>query len=400
MASSVDEEALHQLYLWVDNIPLSRPKRNLSRDFSDGVLVAEVIKFYFPKMVEMHNYVPANSLQQKLSNWSHLNRKVLNKLNFSVPEDVMRKIAQCAPGMVELVLIPLRQRLEERQRRRKQGASSLQELAPQDGTEYMDVGLSQKAGGEAALDPQGRGQLRVDHQPAPRPPGYSQALQGDPSFILQIAEKEQELLASQETVQVLQMKVKRLEHLLQLKNVRIEDLSRRLQQAERNKPRVRSIRFATGHDAEGSQSHVHFDEKLHDSVVMVTQESDSSFLVKVGFLKILHRYEITFTLPPVHRLSKDVREAPVPSLHLKLLSVMPIPEGYSVKCEYSAHKEGVLKEEMLLACEGGTGTCVRVTVQARVMDRHHGTPMLLDGVKCVGAELEYDSEHSDWHGFD
>ncbi|XP_045430211.1 UPF0687 protein C20orf27 homolog isoform X2 [Pipistrellus kuhlii] len=126
-----------------------------------------------------------------------------------------------------------------------------------------------------------------------------------------------------------------------------------------NKPRVRSIRFAAGHDAEGSQSHVHFDEKLHDSVVMVTQESDSSFLVKVGFLKILHRYEITFTLPSVQRLSKDVREAPVPSLHLKLLSIMPVPE-----------------------------------------DRHHGTPMLLDGVKCVGAELEYDSEHSDWHGFD
>lgn len=36
MAGSVDEEALHQLYLWIDNIPLSRPKRNLSRDFSDG----------------------------------------------------------------------------------------------------------------------------------------------------------------------------------------------------------------------------------------------------------------------------------------------------------------------------------------------------------------------------
>lgn len=39
-----------------------------------SVLVAELIKFYFPKMVEMHNYVPANSLQQKLSNWGHLNR--------------------------------------------------------------------------------------------------------------------------------------------------------------------------------------------------------------------------------------------------------------------------------------------------------------------------------------
>lgn len=234
MAGSVDEEALHQLYLWVDNIPLSRPKRNLSRDFSDGVLVAEVIKFYFPKMVEMHNYVPANSLQQKLSNWGHLNRKVLNKLNFSVPDDVMRKIAQCTPGVVELVLIPLRQRLEERQRRRKQGIGSLQELAaPQDGTGYMDVGLPQKAPAEGALDSKGGGQFRGARQPAPKPPGYSQALQGDPSFVLQIAEKEQELLASQETVQVLQMKVRRLEHLLQLKNVRIDDLSRRLQQAER-----------------------------------------------------------------------------------------------------------------------------------------------------------------------
>lgn len=234
MEGSVDEEALHQLYLWVDSIPLSRPKRNLSRDFSDGVLVAEVIKFYFPKMVEMHNYVPANSLHQKLSNWSHLNRKVLNKLNFSVPEDVMRRIAQCVPGVVELVLIPLRQRLEERQKRRKQGAGSLQDLAPQDGTGYMDVGLSQKAPGEGAPDPKGGGQLRGVRPQAPRPPlGYSQALQGDPSFVLQIAEKEQELLASQETVQVLQMKVRRLEHLLQLKNVRIDDLSRRLQQAER-----------------------------------------------------------------------------------------------------------------------------------------------------------------------
>uniref|UniRef100_A0A8C4KTJ6 Sperm flagellar protein 1 n=1 Tax=Equus asinus asinus TaxID=83772 RepID=A0A8C4KTJ6_EQUAS len=225
MAGSVDEEALHQLYLWVDNIPLSRPKRNLSRDFSDGVLVAEVIKFYFPKMVEMHNYVPANSLQQKLSNWGHLNRKVLNKLNFSVPEDVMRKIAQCAPGVVELVLIPLRQRLEERQRRRKQGVGSLQ-VPPHSSFSHCSGGAARAAGSPPVGHKRGR-------LPAPRPPGYTQALQGDPSFVLQIAEKEQELLASQETVQVLQMKVRRLEHLLQLKNVRIEDLSRRLQQVER-----------------------------------------------------------------------------------------------------------------------------------------------------------------------
>ncbi|XP_044515204.1 sperm flagellar protein 1 [Gracilinanus agilis] len=246
MEGEMDEEMLHQLYLWVDNIPLSRPKRNLSRDFSDGVLAAEVVKFYFPKMVEMHNYVPANSVQQKVNNWVHLNRKVLHKLNFSVPEDVIQKIAQCSPGVVELVLQPLRERLEERKRKR-QGVGSSQELGPLEGSSYMDMGTLTSLGGfssfsnyapcfsqknQTTVDGRKAGQLRAGKSL----PTYSQTLQVEPNFLVQMAEKEQELLASQETVQVLQMKVRRLEHLLQLKNVRIDDLSRRLQQAQR-KPR-------------------------------------------------------------------------------------------------------------------------------------------------------------------
>lgn len=42
------------------------------------------------------------------------------------------------------------------------------------------------------------------------------------------------------------------------------------------------VRFAPSQPTEGAHGHVHFDEKLHDSVVMVTQEKDGSFLVKVG----------------------------------------------------------------------------------------------------------------------
>ncbi|XP_064304845.1 adipose-secreted signaling protein [Phalacrocorax carbo] len=161
-----------------------------------------------------------------------------------------------------------------------------------------------------------------------------------------------------------------------------------------------AVRFAPSQPAEGAHGHVRFDEKLHDSAVMVTQEKDGSFLVKVGFLKILHKYEITFLLPLVQRLGKDICAVPLPNLNLRVIGITPLPEGYSVKCEYTAHKEGVLKEEMVLASEAGEGACVKVVVQARVMDRHHGTPMLLDGVRCIGAELEYDSEQSDWHGFD
>ena len=32
----MNEEQLRALYTWIDNIPLSRPKRNIARDFSDG----------------------------------------------------------------------------------------------------------------------------------------------------------------------------------------------------------------------------------------------------------------------------------------------------------------------------------------------------------------------------
>uniref|UniRef100_A0A670YYV2 Sperm flagellar protein 1 n=1 Tax=Pseudonaja textilis TaxID=8673 RepID=A0A670YYV2_PSETE len=215
----LDEESLNDLYSWVDAIPLSRPKRNITRDFSDGVLVAEVVKFYFPKMVEMHNYAPANSTQQKLSNWGHLNRKVLSKLNFSIPEDIVRKIAQCTPGVVELVLMPLRQKIEEKQKQAKMSSTSYQVSRV-----WMRV-----SGVSFELDvelPESPSQLAL------RGTGYPVPLQTDANLRLHLAEREQALLASQETIQILQMKIRRLEHLLHLKNVRIDDLSRRLQQAD------------------------------------------------------------------------------------------------------------------------------------------------------------------------
>ncbi|XP_021433525.2 UPF0687 protein C20orf27 homolog [Oncorhynchus mykiss] len=153
--------------------------------------------------------------------------------------------------------------------------------------------------------------------------------------------------------------------------------------------------------AAGTPSHVHFDEKLHDSVVMVIPQPDGNFMVKVGFLKTQHKYEIVFDLPEVPSLGKAVCPAPVPNQHICITNITPVAEGgLRVTCEYMAHQEGVLCEELMLVSESQEEVCVGVKVQARVMDRHHGTPMLLEGVRCVGVELEYDSEQSDWQGFD
>ncbi|XP_075286794.1 sperm flagellar protein 1-like [Opisthocomus hoazin] len=106
---------LRTLYGWLDGVLLSRPRRNIARDFSDGVLAAEVVKFFFPAMVQLHSYVPASSTPQKLANWGHLNRKVLSKLSCCVPDEVLRQVVRCRPGAVEQVFLLLRQKIEEKQ---------------------------------------------------------------------------------------------------------------------------------------------------------------------------------------------------------------------------------------------------------------------------------------------
>uniref|UniRef100_A0A669PGS5 Sperm flagellar 1 n=1 Tax=Phasianus colchicus TaxID=9054 RepID=A0A669PGS5_PHACC len=214
------EGSLRALYRWVDAVPLSRPRRNIARDFSDGVLVAEVVKFFFPAMVQLHSFVPASSTPQKLANWGHLNRKVLSKLNFSVPNEVIRQIVQCRPGVVEQVLLLLRQKIEEKQKQVKAvpgpGQVSRAELG-------QDPVGTEKAAGLGA-------QLQDGLLPCP-----NQTLSPRGSRSLQCEMRTPTTQAwsrlGPHPTQILQMKVRRLEQLLRLKDMRIDDLSRCLQQA-------------------------------------------------------------------------------------------------------------------------------------------------------------------------
>ena len=50
-APNLNEEELNEIYSWVDQISLSKPKKNMARDFSDGVLMAEVVASFFPRLV-------------------------------------------------------------------------------------------------------------------------------------------------------------------------------------------------------------------------------------------------------------------------------------------------------------------------------------------------------------
>ncbi|XP_062320610.1 sperm flagellar protein 1 [Osmerus eperlanus] len=240
MDKELNEEKLQDLYAWIDKIPLSRPKRNITRDFSDGVMAAEVVKYFFPKLVEMHNYSPANSTQQKLTNWGTLNRKVFSKLSFHVPEETVKRIVVCAPGVIEPVLCFLRERIEEKPVEHTAGDTLLdleyynirnqenQKTSRASGNNTSTITKEARRIEAQPKEEQGRKKEKAG-QDKSSIPQVALGSQMDPAFRLLLEEKEQAILSLQETVEILQIKVNRLEHLVQLKDMRIEDLTRHLE---------------------------------------------------------------------------------------------------------------------------------------------------------------------------
>ena len=95
------EEELKEIYNWVDEISLSRPKRNISRDFADAVLCAEIIAYYFPHVVELHNYSSVSSVDKKRYNWNTLSTKTLKKLHMSMGKKEIEDIITCQNEAIE-----------------------------------------------------------------------------------------------------------------------------------------------------------------------------------------------------------------------------------------------------------------------------------------------------------
>ena len=99
-----EDNKLMYIYEWVDSIPLSRQKKNISRDFNDAVLLAEMIKYHYPRLVDLHNYPSASSTKAKLVNWETLNKKVLKKLGVKITKAEINDIINSKPNAIENLL--------------------------------------------------------------------------------------------------------------------------------------------------------------------------------------------------------------------------------------------------------------------------------------------------------
>lgn len=259
------EEDLHELYMWVDEIPVSRPKRNIARDFADGCCIAEIVKFFFPRIVHLHNYTPSMSMSKKRENWRTLNAKVFRKLYFEVPPQEVEDITGAVPGAIERFLRALRIKISQIKQERVERAAivdnsnaggggagygyvNAQEFdAPMD-RYYNEMGNGGGSGGAAPAAGGGGGGGRPpssSSSPAMRgsgsaggnahsyAPGYHHpsALPSSSSSPQQhhhhqqqqllLEEKERTILELRETVGILSEKIMKLEELVKVKDVKL-----------------------------------------------------------------------------------------------------------------------------------------------------------------------------------
>lgn len=192
-----------------------------------------------------------------------------------------------------------------------------------------------------------------------------------------------------------------------------------------------------------SEHHVHFDQASlkdefeADNCVTYQKAGDDCVVVHLGFLQVNHRYLIDLRLP--HSLYKADDHEPVtlvpdhsgaPNIHCKVIASgnefeatdsSPNEESkpetnnttvhsdgaagmitdkidyHYLKVEYFAHKEKLLREELKLIHLKNSEELLKLVITARVLGKGKGTPMLRNGIHCIGYEGgdEESSETSD-----
>ena len=58
----------------------------------------EVMHHYFPKLVDLHNYIKTNSVSKKTYNWNTMNKKVFKKLGIQVDADEIHAVSTGKEG--------------------------------------------------------------------------------------------------------------------------------------------------------------------------------------------------------------------------------------------------------------------------------------------------------------
>lgn len=178
------------------------------------------------------------------------------------------------------------------------------------------------------------------------------------------------------------------------------------------------------------EHHVHFDQttlknddfETDSSCVTYQQVGCNEIDVQLGFLQHNHRYLIELHL--LASLFKCQPNVPInlvadnnvtPNVHCKLAdrvtelnktvnddspsnvqcSSAKNSKYFCIKVEYFAHEENILREELKLINANNSMELLKLYVTARVLGKGKGTPLLRNGIHCLGYESDGDGATND-----
>lgn len=213
-ASPLNPIELEAVLKWVDSYQLTRYRKKLNRDFSDGVLLAEMLKSEFPSLVELHNYSGYFAVQGKIENWQMLNRKVLRKLEIPLKSDEIEKVAKAETCFIEEVLFRLMNQIKLVKSRSEE---KLKTKLPEEKSSVMTIKVWKQIGDHAEQVPQ----RVIDYS-------MYQELES------KCQQKEQKIQDLQETIVDLQCA-------LNMKTQIIDDLNERLEKRQKKSNQVLSM---------------------------------------------------------------------------------------------------------------------------------------------------------------
>nr|XP_048311725.1 spermatogenesis-associated protein 4 [Myodes glareolus] len=88
---------------WLQGLDLSFFPRNITRDFSNGYLVAEIFCIYYPWDLRLSSFENGTSLKVKLDNWAQI-EKFLAKKKFKLPKELIHGTIHCKAGVPEILI--------------------------------------------------------------------------------------------------------------------------------------------------------------------------------------------------------------------------------------------------------------------------------------------------------
>ncbi|XP_076174031.1 adipose-secreted signaling protein [Ptiloglossa arizonensis] len=148
------------------------------------------------------------------------------------------------------------------------------------------------------------------------------------------------------------------------------------------------------------EHHVHFSGGSglgKDNNIMIQPQRHGQIDAHLGFLQLYHRYHIEFSVPwnlCIHGEGKTLIPAIVagdnnPNCHI--IELGQEKDSLRLKVVLLAYKEKILKEEVQIMC-CKAGTPLKIQLNARVLGKSKGTPLLRNGIRSIGVERPEEDE--------